>query len=49
MNKNSWITPGIITSYERKRESYKELKNNNPIVKSYCRDYSKILSMIIKK
>jgi hypothetical protein len=46
MNRNSWITPGIITSHKHK----KELKNNNiPAVKSYCRDYSNILSMVIKK
>ena len=29
LNQNSWITPGIITSCKRKRELYKELKNNN--------------------
>ena len=51
MNQNSWITPGIITSYKHKRELYKELNNNNhnPTVISYCRDYFKIWSVVIKK
>jgi hypothetical protein len=50
MNQNSWITPGIITSCKRKRELYKELKNNNNTTPaSYYRDYSKILSMVIRK
>jgi hypothetical protein len=50
MNQNSWITPGIITSCTHKRELYKELQNNNNVtVASYYRDYSKILSMVIRK
>ena len=50
MNQNSWITPRIITFCKRKRELYKELKNNNnATLASYCRDYSKILSMVIRK
>ena len=50
MNQNSWITPGIITSCKHKRQLYKELQNNNnnPTVASY-REYSEILSMVIKK
>jgi len=44
MNQNSWITPGIITSCNHKRELYKELwKNNNAtlhliieIIIKYC-------------
>ena len=51
MNQNSWITPGTITSCKRKRELYKELQNNNnnATLASYYRDYSKILSMVIRK
>ena len=50
MNKNSWVTPGIITSHKHKRELYKELQNNdNATLASYYRGYSKILSMIIRK
>jgi hypothetical protein len=50
MNQNSWITPGIITSCKRKREQCKELQsNNNATLASYYRDYSKILSIIIRK
>jgi hypothetical protein len=50
MNQNSWITPGIIISCKHKRELYEELqKNNNATLASYCRDYSKILSMVIKE
>jgi len=50
MNQNSWITPGIITSCKCKRELCRELKNNNnATLASYYRDYSKILSMVIRK
>jgi len=50
MNQNSWITPGIITSCKRKRELYKELKNNNNVtLASYNRDYAKILSRVIRE
>jgi hypothetical protein len=50
MNQNSWITPGIITSCKHKRELYKELQNNNNATfASYYRDYTKILSMVIRK
>jgi len=50
MNQNPWIKPGIITSGKYKRQLYKKLQNNNnPTVASYYRDYSKILSMVIKK
>jgi len=50
VNQNSWITPGIITSCEHKRELYKELRNkHNATLASYYRDYSKILPMVIRK
>jgi len=51
MNQNSWITTGIITSCNQKREQYNELQNNNnnATLASYYRDYSKILSMVIRK
>jgi len=50
MNQNSWITSGIITSCTHKRELHKELQNNsNATLASSCRDYSKILSMVIRK
>jgi len=50
MNQNSWIAPGIITSCKHKRELYKELQNNNNVtLSSYYRDYSKIMSMFIRK
>ena len=52
MNQNSWITPGIITSCKHKRELYKELKNNNnnnATLASYYRDYTKILSRVIRE
>ena len=50
-NQNSWITPGVITSCKYKRELYKELQNNNnnATLASYYRDYSNILSMVIRK
>jgi hypothetical protein len=53
-NHNSWITPGIITSCKHKRELHKELpnnnnNNNNATLASYYTDYSKILSMVIRK
>jgi uncharacterized pyridoxamine 5'-phosphate oxidase family protein len=50
INQNSWITPGIIISCKRKRELYKELKNNNnATLASYYRDYTKILSRVIRE
>jgi hypothetical protein len=50
MNQNSWITPGIITSCKHKRELYKELQiNNNATLALYFTDYTKILSMVIRK
>ena len=50
MNQNSWITPGIITSCKYKRELYEELQiNNNATLASYYRNYTKILSMVIRK
>ena len=50
MNQNSWIAPGIIASCKHKRELYKELQNNNNVtLASYYRDYSKILSVFIRK
>ena len=50
MNQNSWITPGIITYCKHKRELYKELQNNNNVsVVSYCRDCTKMLSVVIRK
>ena len=43
MNRNSWITTGIITSCKHKRQLYKELQiNNNDTLASYYRDYTKI-------
>jgi len=48
-DQNSWFTPGI-TSCERKRELYKELKNNNnATLASYYRDYAKILCRVIRE
>jgi hypothetical protein len=50
MNQNSWITPGIIAFCKYKRELYKVLpNNNNAILASYYTEYSKILSMVIRK
>jgi hypothetical protein len=51
MRKNNlWITPGIIKSCKYKREIYNELRiNNNPILRTYYRNYSKILTTVIKK
>jgi hypothetical protein len=50
MNQNSWIIPGIITSCKHRRELCKEVQNNNNAsAASYYRDYSKILSMVIRK
>ena len=41
---------GIITSCKHRRELYKELQsNNNATLASYCRDYTKILSMVIRR
>ena len=48
MSQSSWITPGIITCCKHKNELYKEL-NNNATLASYYRDYTKILSMVIRK
>jgi hypothetical protein len=45
---SSWITPGIRKSCKYKREIYKELRNiNNPILTTYYRNYSKILTTAI--
>jgi len=52
VNENSWITQGIISSCKHKREFYKELQiiyNNNVTLASYYRDYTKILSTVIRK
>ena len=50
MNQNSSLTPGIITSCKHKRELYKELQNNNnATLASYYRDYTKMLSMVMRK
>jgi hypothetical protein len=51
MNQNSWITPGIAISCKHKRELYKELpnNNNNATLASHYIDYSKILSVVIRK
>jgi hypothetical protein len=51
MKQNSWISPGLTTSCKHKRELYKKLKNNsnNATLEYYYRDYSKILSMVIRK
>ena len=50
-NQNSEITPGIITCWKHKRELYKELQNNNnyATLASYYTNYSKILSVVIRK
>jgi hypothetical protein len=45
---NYWIMSGILTSCQRKRALYMELKkNNNPLIKKYLRDYCRILSRVI--
>jgi hypothetical protein len=47
-----WITSGIIKSCKRKREIYKELRNNNnnnTMLRTYYKNYSKILTAVIKK
>jgi len=50
MNQSSLITPGLITSCQHKRKLYKELQNNNnATLEYYYRDYSKILSIVIRK
>ena len=50
INQSSWITAGIIISCKYKRELYEELQNNNNVTLApYYRDYSKILSMVIRK
>jgi hypothetical protein len=50
MNQNLWITPGIITSCKHKRELHKELQiNNNATLALYFRNYTKILSVVIRK
>jgi hypothetical protein len=52
MNQNSRTTPGIITSCKHKRELYKELQNNNNnnvTLVSYYKDYTKIMSKVIRK
>jgi hypothetical protein len=46
---NTWITPGIINSCKHKREIYNELRTNkDPKIGVYYRNYSKILSTVIK-
>jgi hypothetical protein len=46
---NSWITPDIRICCKYKRKVYKELrKSNNPILRTYHRNYSKILTTVIK-
>jgi hypothetical protein len=50
MNRNSWITAGIVTSCKHKRDLYKELQiNNNDTLAFYYRDCTKILSRVIRK
>jgi hypothetical protein len=51
MKQNSWITPRTIPSCKHKRELYKELQNNNnnAALALYYRDYSKIISMVLRK
>ena len=47
---NTWITPGIMKSCKHKREIYNELRNNkDPNFRVYYRNYSKLLSTVIKK
>ena len=49
MNQNSWITLGIITSCKHKRNLYNELqKDKNATLASYYKEYSKILTMVIR-
>jgi len=50
MTRNTWITSGILTSCRHKRELYNKLKNNNnnATLACYYKDYSKILSKVIK-
>jgi len=50
MNQNSWIAPGIITSWKYKRELNNEMRNNNnATLVSYYRDCSKILPTVMRK
>jgi hypothetical protein len=56
MNQNSWITTGIITCCKHKIKLYNEFyinnnnnNNNNATLACYYRDYSIILSMVIRK
>jgi hypothetical protein len=52
VNNNSWITPGIITFCRHKRElqnNNNNNNNNNATLASYYRDYTKILTMVIRK
>jgi len=50
MNQNLWITPGRITSCKHKTEFFKELlNNNNAILVSHYIDYSKLLSVFMRK
>jgi len=49
MTRSTWITSGILTSCRHKRELYNKLKNNNNATLAfYYKDYSKILSKVIK-
>jgi hypothetical protein len=49
MTQNSWITSGITTFCKHKRNLYNELqKDKNATLASYYKEYSKILTMIIR-
>jgi hypothetical protein len=49
-NSNAWITLGIRTSCERKRDLYLLCRNSNNIkLKEYYKLYSKILSNVIRE
>jgi hypothetical protein len=49
MKYNPWMTRGIKTSCQHKRELYLSMKtSNDPNLKSYFKTYSKILSNIIR-
>ena len=50
LSHNSWITPGIRTSCQHKRELYLKLRNNNnnPVLMKYFKDYCQTLSKVVK-
>jgi len=49
MLNNSWITIGIKTSCQQKRELYVTWRNsNNLIIKKYLKTYCKILADVIE-